>query len=148
MFLEQGAHRRLRLRADKAVYRLPVLHQHHRRQAAHTELARDRLLLVAVDLGKQHLAGVFAREFFEYRQQHLAGTAPVRPEIDQHQTLVRLVDQHLLRIRGCDLDHQFRHPQCSRWIRCVQLTRPAAARRVKKSMIAASLMDAADDNFP
>ena len=72
-------HRAHFLRLDR-----PVLEQDQRRDAADAELGRRLRILVDVELGDAHAVGVDAGEFIEDRRNHLAGTAPLRPEIEQN----------------------------------------------------------------
>ena len=90
---EEFAQLRFRQRAGEAVDQLPVLDQHHRRDRADLERGGELLLLVDVDLGQQERAVVVGRELFQDRAELLARPAPVRPEIDEHRHLQRLL-QH------------------------------------------------------
>src|SRR5690606_42046661 len=47
-----------------------------------------------VHLGDRHLAGKLVADFLERRRDHLARSAPIRPEIDQHRR-VRIEDIRL-----------------------------------------------------
>ena len=46
---------------------------------------------------------------FQQRHQHLAGLAPVRPEIHHHGPGAGFLDQHLLRVGLVDVDDEFAH---------------------------------------
>jgi hypothetical protein len=97
------------LRADKAIDRLAVPHNHNGRQTTHTELLGDALLVVAIHFRQQELTGVFVRQFFQHRHQGFTRRAPFRPEIDDHRPLKRFVDQHFLGVRHSDGNNMFAH---------------------------------------
>src|SRR5437762_12926685 len=63
---------------------LAALEDENRRDPADLELERDVRILIDVKLADGHFARVFARERVDGRTEPLAGTAPFRPEIDQH----------------------------------------------------------------
>jgi hypothetical protein len=92
----------------EAVHGLAVLHDHHRRQAAHAELLRDHLLLVGVDLGQQERAGILRRQLLEDRHQRLAGSTPVSPEVDDHRALHGFIDEITRGVALVDGDYCFR----------------------------------------
>ena len=75
---------RFRLHPDQLLHDLALPNHHHRRQAAHPEMARQSLLGVGVDLGENETAPVFLGQFGQQGGQRLAGLAPVGPEIHQH----------------------------------------------------------------
>src|SRR5690606_19527383 len=66
---------------------LPVLEQQQHRDRPHVVLHGRVAVLVDVDLHHLGLAGVLGRQLVQGRGDHLAGTAPLRPEIDQHRLL-------------------------------------------------------------
>ena len=76
-----GEHARLRhqdhLLADR----------HHGRDRADLEVVGQRLLLLGVDLGEDHV-GVALGDLLVDRREAAAGAAPRRPEVDQHQVVV------------------------------------------------------------
>ena len=82
------AHLGLGLGAGETVHRLAVLHHHHRGQAAHAELLGDHALLVRVHLGQQEGTLVLVGDVLQQWHQHLAGLAPVCPEINHNRYIV------------------------------------------------------------
>ena len=61
--IEEGPDLGLRQRPGKFVDRLPVSEKLDRRDAADTELGRDRLLFLGVDLGQDEAPLVFVDQF-------------------------------------------------------------------------------------
>ena len=74
----------LRHVADLGRRDLAVLEQHQGRNAAHAIALRRLRIVVDVDLGDGQLAVHVLGDLFQRRGDHLARTAPLRPEIDQH----------------------------------------------------------------
>ena len=70
---------------------LAILEHDEGRNGADAVLERRLLVFVDVELGDLHLALHLFRDFLERRRDHPAGTAPLRPEIDDH-GLARLDD--------------------------------------------------------
>ena len=70
--------------ADLGRRHLAVLEQDQRRDAADAIFHRRLRILVDVDLGDRDLALHVAGQLLEERRDHLAGTAPLRPEVDEH----------------------------------------------------------------
>ena len=77
----------LRQRADLRRGGLAVLEQDQRRDAAHRIVVRRHRVVVDVHLGDRQLAGELAGEFLQRRADHLAGAAPLGPEVHQHRSL-------------------------------------------------------------
>src|SRR5512139_3307866 len=84
--VDEGGELALGYGTDLGGFDLAVLEQHQCRDAADAVLGRRLRVLVDVQFGDLDLAGVFARDFLEHRADHLAGTAPLRPEIHQYRT--------------------------------------------------------------
>src|SRR5262245_56028200 len=63
---------------------LAALEEQQRGDPAHGELRRRIGVLVDVHLAHDELAVVVACQLVHGRRQALAGTAPLRPEIDEH----------------------------------------------------------------
>ena len=82
--LEKGNDLGLGQGAHETVDRLAVGESDHRRDRLNTHLRRNRGMLLDVHLDELDLALGRLDRFLEDRRQLLAGTAPVRPEIDQH----------------------------------------------------------------
>ena len=81
---DQLLQRRLGQRAGLGVQDDAVADHHQRRDRRDSERAREFRLGFGVDLG-EHRVRVLARHALEDRAEHAAGTAPGRPEVDQHQ---------------------------------------------------------------
>ena len=89
----------LRNRADNAVHNLAVLDNDHVRDAHNLEHLSKLRLIVRVDLADLNLALVLLCELLDDRCHHLAGTAPIRIEVNEHR-LLRL-QNFLLKISFC-----------------------------------------------
>ncbi len=68
--------------ADKLVRNLSALENQQRGNAANAEFGGDIHILIDIQLYNFDFAGMFARDFFHGRRKHVAGAAPIRPEID------------------------------------------------------------------
>jgi hypothetical protein len=90
--IEQGAQRRFGLGAHNFLDHLAVPVEAHGGQAADVVLLRQLAFRFGVHLGKQEFPGVFIDEFDQHRHLHVAGSAPVGPEIDQYRHGVRRLD--------------------------------------------------------
>ena len=77
----------LRAGADLHVDRLAALEHDERRDGAHALADRGLLVLVDVELDDLHLAVELGRQLLQVGRDHLAGTAPFRPEIHQNWNL-------------------------------------------------------------
>src|SRR5690606_15439416 len=86
----------LRHRADDLVDRLPILVDDHRRDIEDPKLRGVLLVLVDIDLDDLDLVGLFGRDLLEHRPDDATGSAPRRPEIDDH-GLARFIDFALIR---------------------------------------------------
>src|SRR5678816_2379797 len=64
-----------------------VAEQDERRDGAYRVAGGERLLLVDIDLHEARLAGELGGRLREHRRHRPAGTAPGRPEIDDHRQL-------------------------------------------------------------
>src|SRR5208283_67596 len=63
--------------------RLPALEEDHRRNREHLEASRRLRVLVDVQLDDPQLRAL-GGDLLEYRGDDAAGTAPGRPEVDEH----------------------------------------------------------------
>ena len=63
---------------------LTVLEQDQSRDTAHVETLRSFRIFINIDLGDGQLAFVLGSDFIQHGRNHLAGPAPLRPEIQQH----------------------------------------------------------------
>jgi hypothetical protein len=88
-------HLAFRQRAHEAVGRLSVDERDHRRDRLDAHLLRHRRVVVDVHLDELDLALGRAHRLFQDRRELLAGSAPGRPEIDQHRLALRFLD-HVL----------------------------------------------------
>src|ERR1700674_2005641 len=52
--------------------------------ASNVEFGRCRLVLIDIELCNSNLAVMGTSNLFQYRGDHLAGPAPIGPEIDEH----------------------------------------------------------------
>jgi hypothetical protein len=68
--------------ADQLVRNLSALENQQRGNAANAEFGGDIHILIDIELYNLDLAGMFASDFFHRRRKHVAGAAPIRPEID------------------------------------------------------------------
>ena len=103
------AHRRLGLGADEPVDHLAVAQGVHGRDALHLEGLGGLAVGVDVDLGQHDLAVGLVDHLLEDRAERLAGTAPLRPEVDDHGDRLRPLD-HLGGERGVgDVDGHARN---------------------------------------
>ena len=105
------ADRLLGLHADELFHDLPTVKQHDRRDAADAEVPGDPLLLVGVHLREREPTRIVVGDALEHRHQRAAGSAPGRPEIDQHRLVRGCLDDGLreVRFRGNDLVRSFGH---------------------------------------
>ena len=83
-FLDQLRQVRLADRADLGGLHLATLEQQQHRDRAHVVAHRGGLVLVDVDLHDLGAARIGASQIVQRRRDHLAGSAPGGPEIDQH----------------------------------------------------------------
>src|SRR4051812_19090189 len=74
----------LALGADHALHRLTVLEDDERGDAHDVEPPGDVRVVVDVQLGDLELAGLLVGDLVEDRGDHLARTAPLGPEVDEH----------------------------------------------------------------
>jgi len=81
-------------RAGDAIAFLAFVHQHQRRYAADPKPLLQARFLVGVHLHRLQPAGQLIGKPFDRRRDHPAGSAPGRPEVDQHR------DRALLDNRG------------------------------------------------
>ena len=84
--------RDFRQRAHEAVDRPAVLEGEHRRDRLHAHLAGNLRMLVDIELDQPDRALCRPHGLFQDRRELAAGTAPRRPEIDQHRHLARGLD--------------------------------------------------------
>ncbi len=109
MLVQELADLRLGDRADKAVHRLAADEHHAEGNRAHAEglaqLAGNLGLLVAVELGEQEAPGISHFQLLEHRTQALAGTAPGRPDVQQHRLLHRGLQEFGFEVLDGDVDH-------------------------------------------
>src|SRR5690606_21308392 len=101
--VQKGGKLRLRQRTDLRGNDLSAAEQHQRRDAADAVFRRRGLVLVDVHLRDADLSFVLARHLVEDRRDHLAGTAPLGPVIDENR-LLGLQDLLLERCVGYMLD--------------------------------------------
>ena len=96
--------RQLRLRhsTDLGRFRLAALEQHQRRDTAHIVLLRGKRIFIDVQFDDRDVVAMSIAELLEGRADSLAGTAPLRPEINQNRSIELLVNQDLLCIRLID----------------------------------------------
>src|SRR6266849_3571761 len=99
---------RLRVVTDDAVGLPAVLEQDHGRYGADTEATGCDRVGVDVELGDADLLALLVRDIFKDGSDHLARTAPRRPEIDEHGH-VRLQD---LLLEGLVADDLWLSHQC------------------------------------
>src|SRR5579859_6884477 len=78
---EQG---RLRLGADDLLDDLTVLEHCQRRDVQDPVGPHDLGVVVYIELDDVDLAGVLSSDLLEYRGNHSARTAPLRPVVDQY----------------------------------------------------------------
>ena len=90
----------LRSRADELVDQLASLEEEDGRDVAHAEVDGDVIVLLDVALADDDPAVISFCQFLNDRTQHLAGTAPGRPQINYQRQIAVLVS---LQILGCDL---------------------------------------------
>ena len=93
--VDEGVDLALRHRAHEAVGGLAVDEGDHGRNRLDPHLAGDRRMLVDVHLDQLDLALGGADRLFEDRRELAAGTAPGRPEVDQHRLALRFLDDVL-----------------------------------------------------
>lgn len=70
--------------ADQLIGNLAALENEQSGNAANAELGGDIHVFVNVELHDFDFAGMFASNFFHRGRKHVAGTAPIRPEIDHY----------------------------------------------------------------
>ena len=87
--------------------RLPVVEDEQRRDAHHVEPPGEVRVLVDVQLGDLQLAGVLGGDLREDGGDHLARTAPLGPEVDDHRH-VRRADR-LVEVGGGEGDDAVSH---------------------------------------
>ena len=104
MGLQHRPHGRLRLCTGKAVHRLAILEQHHRRQALNAKTRHDVLFGFAVDLGQQQLTLITLGNLRQHWHQCFAGCAPLGPEIDQYGLFEGVLDNGLIEVGGGDVE--------------------------------------------
>ena len=68
------------------------------RQAAHLEAGRRGLVGLHVELGELDGALVGVDGLFDHRREHVAGLAPVRPEVHEHGHLGGALEHMLLEV--------------------------------------------------
>src|SRR5690606_32864626 len=86
---------RLGQRADEAIDRLALDEGDHRRDRLDAELASDARVVVDVHLDQADRALGGAHGLLDDRPERLAGTAPGRPEVDQHRAALGFLE-HVL----------------------------------------------------
>ena len=79
-------------RSHEAVDRTPVLEGEHGGDGLHAHLPGDLRMIVDIELDQPDRALCRAHRLFQDRRELAAGTAPRRPEIDQHRHLARGLD--------------------------------------------------------
>ena len=79
-------------RAHEGVHHLALMEGDHRRDRLNPQLLGDLGIGVDIHLGEPHLAAPRRHDLLDDRRELAAGAAPGRPEIDQHQTPRRFVD--------------------------------------------------------
>ena len=82
--IEERGDGAFRLHADDLFGGLAVAEQQQGGKAADSIAGGERLLRVAVDFRYPSPPGIAGRNLFQGRREHLAGLAPVRPEIDEY----------------------------------------------------------------
>src|SRR5258708_23770709 len=83
-FVEAGPEIALAAEADNLFGHLAVLEQEKRGNGAYAVFGGEGLMLIDVHLADVHAAGILVGEFVEDGGDHFAGTAPFRPEINEH----------------------------------------------------------------
>src|SRR5262245_10652976 len=91
MLLDLPLENGLRHRTDDGVYVPAVLEEEYAWNRANVEAHGRALIAVHVQLGNPGLAGIFAGQLVQDRRHDLAGAAPRRPEVYQHEPR-RLLD--------------------------------------------------------
>src|SRR5258706_15863180 len=95
----------LRRQTDDLIGEFSVLEDQHRRDSADHKAARDIRVFVDVHLGHCSPAVVLGREGVNGRPQPPAGSAPFRPEVDEHDAglhfLVEVAVGECLNLVGC-----------------------------------------------
>src|SRR3569832_902936 len=94
-----------RQRTGLAEQQHAIAEQHERRNRLDAGGTGELLLRLGVDLAERHV-GVCRRRLLEHRREHLAGPAPLGPEVEEHDPW--FLDRVLEVLRG-DLDSC--HPQ-------------------------------------
>jgi hypothetical protein len=104
-FVDEGVDLALRHRAHEAVGGLAAHEGDHGRDRLNAHLAGDGRMLVDIHLDQLDLALGRADRLFENGRELSAGSAPGRPEIDQHRLALRFLDDVLHEgLRGRLLD--------------------------------------------
>src|ERR1700694_1891918 len=77
----------LGLVADDPIGRFAAAEQDQAGDTEHAELRRRLRIGVDVEFGDRDPAGILSRQLFHHRPEHLAGRAPGRPEVEEHDLL-------------------------------------------------------------
>ena len=93
--VDEGVDLALRHRAHEAVGGLAAHERDHGRDRLNAHLAGDGRMLVDIHLDQLDLALGRADRLFENGRELAAGSAPGRPEIDQHRLTLRFLDDVL-----------------------------------------------------
>ena len=93
-----------RERPGEPVDLFPILESDDRWDALHPELLGELRVGIDVELGEQPATAPFGGCALEHGTEHLAGSAPLRPEIDDDRDLMRRLDHRGCEIRGADVD--------------------------------------------
>ena len=93
-----------RLRARELVHELAVAEGLHVRDALHALATRDVGVGVDIDLDELDGAARGGHGALDHGREHVAGTAPFGPEVDQHRHAARALDDGLLEPCLVDVD--------------------------------------------
>ena len=106
--------------ADLGGGQLAVLEQHQRRDPAHRVLARDLGIVVDVDLHDLDLAGMGRGDLVHDRPDHLAGPAPLGPEVDHDGDLLRALQDLRLEEEADSLRDQIATAKGTRRLKAIK----------------------------
>ena len=101
--VEERGHGRGRLGADELGHDVPVAEGLHGRDPAHAEPGGEAGVGVDVDLGQLDPALARCHRLLQQGSEHVAGAAPLGPEVDDDRHLARALDDVLLEARLADV---------------------------------------------